>query len=106
MSAAQSLAPLLMAKAQEEVEVAVKANYMQSLTDACNSLEALKLQNPYLEIDTLETILIEEREKIRKHPGRLIPVTEEKSEDSNDNDQIDPQCVNTKQSHTKKGKSA
>lgn len=65
-----------MTKAEEGMEVAVKANYMQSLTDACNSLEALKLQNPYLDIDSLETILIEQREKVRKYPGRLVPVAE------------------------------
>ncbi len=77
MTAAQSLAPMLLLEEgdDESREIAIKANYVDKLSDACVALQALTLQNPFLDVKPLEDILITEREKVRKYPGRLIPLT-------------------------------
>jgi len=81
---------LLAEGAEEEEEVAIKANYLQSLSDACTALSALNLQNPYLDISALEKQLINERERTRTYPGRLIPIALEVNEDDKARGELDP----------------
>lgn len=56
MTAAQSLAPLLLLSPEDEdVEnVAIKVNYLASLMDASNGLAALSRQNPFMDVKAFQ----------------------------------------------------
>lgn len=75
MSAAQYLSPLLLAgeeKPADEEETIIKVNYLDTLQGACGALASLHAQNPHLDLTEFIKELNDERERVRKTPGRVV----------------------------------
>jgi len=77
LSIASKIAPMVLAEnqyAKDPDHNAIKANYLESLEHVLSGLRDLAAQNSTFDVQLFRQHILDERNRVRSYPGRIIPI--------------------------------